>query len=341
MVTFFLATIYVFDKWMTQYKGRLTNSNSVILYIVLLVLGAGSLLLKPFAAFFLLPLLWIAWIYGGKSFFKLPSLWILAVLSVIPLILWRIWMLQYPGGIPINNWLFNGNHIRFKGAFLQWIFADRIPRLILGYWGLPLVFLGLITKKFAKGEMLFYTFILSSLIYLFTVATGNVQHDYYQIPIIPSLALLFGKGMDALLDTKLFYKPMATGLAFVSTVLMLILGWYIVRDYWAIEHPELVAAGHVVDMIAPKDAKVIADYGGDTTFLYQTNRQGWPVVDRSFTDLIKAGAAYIAFSYPTTGQTALAKRFPIVAQGPTTKKGVSFLILDLRHPLPNAFKHFQ
>ena len=50
-------------------------------------------------------------------------------------------------------------------------------------------------------------------------------------------------------------------------------------------------AGRAVDRLVPKDAKVIAPYGGDTAFLYQTNRQGWPM-GIEIEKLIKLGAQY-------------------------------------------------
>ena len=39
----------------------------------------------------------------------------------------------------------------------------------------------------------------------------------------------------------------------------------------------MVRTGRAAAEFLPPEAKVIAPYGGDTTFLYQTQRQGWPV----------------------------------------------------------------
>ena len=61
--------------------------------------------------------------------------------------------------------VFNGGNIRFKGAYFYWIFAERIGKLILGYWGTSLLVLGLLTKIKTKPLFL-YSFIISSLIYL-------------------------------------------------------------------------------------------------------------------------------------------------------------------------------
>ena len=52
-----------------------------------------------------------------------------------------------------------------------------------------------------------------------------------------------------------------------------------------------MAAGQAVDKLTPADAKVIAPYQGDTAFLFQTNRTGWPIGGR-IDDKIKMGATY-------------------------------------------------
>ena len=60
-------------------------------------------------------------------------------------------------------------------------------------------------------------------------------------------------------------------------------------DY--INNPKMVAAGQRADKILPQNAKVIAPLGGDTAFLYQVNRQGWPQ-GIEINKLIKKGAEY-------------------------------------------------
>ena len=70
-------------------------------------------------------------------------------------------------------------------------------------------------------------------------------------------------------------------------------GYYEVQGYYWINNPKIVVAGQAVDRLLPKDATVIAPYNGDTAFLYQTNRHGYPVVDRPLEKLIDQGTKYL------------------------------------------------
>jgi hypothetical protein len=77
-----------------------------------------------------------------------------------------------------------------------------------------------------------------------------------------------------------------------SVLMMFMIGAYQVREFYKINHPEIILAGDAVDRLTPKDALVIAPYNGDTAFLYQTKRFGWPFMDRSIDQLIDRGADY-------------------------------------------------
>lgn len=241
-------------------------------------------------------------------------------------------MQQFPEGIPQSNWLFNGTGIRFKGAWFRWIFAERIAREMLGFWGLAFVVLGMIVKPGKREKLFFLTFIISSLAYLTVFATGNVQHDYYQILIVPTLAIFFAKGIDwalSLARGSIHYLTIAA-VIIGTTLFMLMFGWFVVRDFYSIQHPSIIEAGQAVDMLTPKDAKVIAPYNGDTTFLYFTKRQGWPVFERTLKEFKKAGASYIAFADPTKEELNFQTLFKPVAITAT------YAIFDLNKPTPQG-----
>ena len=325
MVASLLAGTYFFSNWIEKVKFSIFNFQ----FLLALILIALALLLKPYALFFSLPLIYLAWHRFSFGLFKKWQLWLFLVLAILPLGLWHEWMAQkeFIQGVPRNNWLFNGNGIRFKGAFFHWLFAERIGRLILGYWGLSFVFLGIIAKKEKKENLFFHFFIVSSLLYMTVLATGNIQHDYYQILIMPTLSIFAALGVDFILEKKeIFNRKISFLIIAIGIVFMFAFGWFAVRDYYSIQHPNLILAGQAVDRLTPKDAKVVAPFGGDTTLLYYTNRKGWPVFDRSLKEFKKAGASYIAFADPTPEELHLETLFKPVIVTP------EYAIFDLTQP---------
>ncbi len=326
MVMVSLGGIYFFDKWLNYSSELQFKIKNYLLYLLALIFTASALLLKPFALFFTLPIVYLAFRKFGFALIKKWQLWLFLIVTVLPLILWRWWIQQYPEGIPQSIWIFNGNGIRFKGAFFYWIFADRIGKLILGYWGIGLFVLGLVGKNVIKGGIFFSSFLLSTLLYLFVVAAGNVQHDYYQILITPSIAIFLALGSHFLLKVEQTYlgKAMQYGIIVVVIFFMFMFGWYHIRDYYNINHPEIVEAGRAVDARVEKDAKVIAPYNGDTTLLYHTNRQGWPVFDRKIEEFIQAGATHLLFVNPRKEELSFANDYKVVL------REENYIIYDLK-----------
>lgn len=202
-------------------------------------------------------------------------------------------MSQFPEGIPASAWLLNGDAIRFKGAFFFWIFADRLTRLISGYWGLPLLFLGILTP-IKKYGWFFRWWGIAILFYVTVFATGNVRHDYYQTFTIPIICIFMAKGIVFLFDLTKYgvSKFLVLSLMFVVIIFMEMFGWYHVRDFYNINHPEIVEAGRALERKTKNNALVIAPYNGDTAFLYQTNRAGWPLMQDTIENMIKMGADY-------------------------------------------------
>lgn len=320
MIVGFSGGLYFFSLYLSR------GNKKYLYYILGIILLATAFLIKPYVAFYLLPFFYLIFSkYGVKGFIRL-DMWGFFLLSILPFFLWRIWMQQYPSGIPRNNWLWNGTGIRFRPAFFQWIFAERISKLILGFWGLPFVTLGIIIKTKKEGWF-FLTFMLSALLYLFIFATGNVQHDYYQMLIIPTLAIFFAKGIDFILERKdIFNRLVSLPVVFVGIIFMISFGWFAVRDFYNIQRPNILIAAKAVDALIPKDSKIVAPYGGDTTFLYYTNRKGWPVYDRSLKEFKKAGASYIVFVDPTADELNFQNLFEPVKIRP------EYAIFDLTRP---------
>jgi hypothetical protein len=259
--------------------------------------------------------------YGFKGALLNKKLIISCLIVIMPFILWRSWMRQFPEGIPFWKWTFNGDGIRFRPSFWRWIFGERLTKLILGYWGLiPFVF-GILGYK--KGKHFIHFFLLGSFVYVSIIATANVRHDYYQTIIIPSVALTFAQGVYYMWTMK-ERAILVRSILIFSVLIMLVSSASEIKEFYKINHPEIIEAGQAVQRIIPKDALIIAPYNGDTAFLYQTQRRGWPVVDRPINELIHEGAEYfvsVDLNHPQTVE--FSEKFV------TLEKTDSYTILDL------------
>lgn len=231
-------------------------------FILAAICASVAILVKPTTGFLLLPAVYL--LLTRFNFFRLI---VYSLICLLPFALWRKWISQFPEGIPAYTWLLNSNSIRFKGAWFHWLFAERMGNLILGYWGLIPFGAGLLVKHIKYEVWL----LIGSLLYLIVFATGNVQHDYYQILLLPVISIYVGKGIVYLFRLRSYI------LLLTSILFMLAFSWFTMRTFYWINRPDIVEVGRLADQLLPKAAKVIAPYNGDTTFLYQTNRQGWPL----------------------------------------------------------------
>jgi len=277
---------------------------------------AISLLIKPFVGVYIFPIIYLTFRKYRLNMLKYFPIFIAASLTLVPFFLWRLWMGHHPEGIPANNLLFNENNIRFKGAYFYWIFAERISKLILGYWGIILLVFGLIVKNTKREGGFFYAWLFGILTYLVVIAAGNVRHDYYQILIMPIVCIFLAKGATLMLNVPLdyFHRWLSRLALLITVVFMLAFSWYQVRDYFIIYHPEIVEAGKAVDKLIPQNALVIAPYFGDTAFLYQTKRQGWPMITSSLQELINKGAEYYVSVKFDPETQAIMQKYIIVQQ---------------------------
>lgn len=259
------------------------------------VFFALMFLIKPYLGFYLFPALYLLLSnYTLKEVLTnkklLMKIAIFSLITLLPFLVWRIWESKFPEGIPLFWWAFNGNSIRFHPAYWNWIFGERLGHLILGSLGLiPFVF-GLLDTR--SKNYFIHWFLIGTAFYLVCVASANVMHDYYQILIIPPICLALASGSHNLWEQNIFNKKVARSILLFSVGVMLITGWYQVKGNYAVNNWAMIDAGREVDRITPKDAVVIAPYNGDTAFLYQTKRKGWPAIDDSIDNIIERGANY-------------------------------------------------
>lgn len=320
----FWATLSVY----VAYRITLVKKGDWWLLLVASMAGAIALLVKPTAGFLLLPVPYFIFRRYGFSINLFVRLIVYSVVCLAPFLWWRGWIAQFPEGIPVFEWLFNKGNIRFKGAWFQWLFAERVGKLMLGYWGLIPFGLGLIIPNGKKEGWFTHLLGFGGLLYLSVFAAGNVQHDYYQIILLPVVSIYVAKGFAFLWTEKTFSAISRWSLSIVCLLFMFAFSWYTMRSFYWINRPEIIEAGGAADRLLPKNAKVIAPYNGDTTFLYQTKRQGWPL-GFDIDEKITMGATHYVTVSPTDNDfetMELAQKYTVLVRNDT------YAIIDLTKP---------
>ncbi len=292
-----------------------------------LVLSAAFLsigvMVKPFALFFALPHLAILFRSLAKKELNFADILGYAAISLVPFGLWRKHIAQYPEGIPASGWLYNQDGIRFRPAWFRWLFGERIGKLILGSWGTSLLVLGIIAKPTKEG-ITYWLWGIGTILYFSVMAAGNVRHDYYQAIIMPFLCIFLAKGTYLLMSlTKSTYSRFMTLIMTVFIVVLTVgMSWYDIKGYYQINNPAIVEAGKAIDRLTPQDAKVIAPYNGDTAFLYQTRRSGWPMGYYIEKRITEGATYYVSTSYDDEARD-LEKRYTLV------EKNDKYIIIKL------------
>ncbi len=319
MITTLLGSFW-FLLVSTENQGWSKRANMLLSAVFLSV----AMLVKPYAVFFCLPhaaIILRQLVLQKINWFDALSF---AAIAFIPFGLWRQNIAKYPEGVPASDWLLNSSGIRFRPAWFRWLFAERLGRLILGMYGTAFLLLGLIAKPKHEG-VTYWLWFIGILLYFSIMAGGNVRHDYYQAIIIPFVCIVLAKGINLvmLLNRNVYSRWLTIFTTIVMFIGMISLAWYDINPYYNINNPSIITAGKRVDALTPPDAKVIAPYNGDTAFLYQTNRTGWPLGYDIEDKMLKGADYYVSVVYDDEARN-LEKKYSLV------EKTDKYIIIKLK-----------
>jgi len=112
--------------------------------------------------------------------------------------------------------------------------------------------------------------------------------------------------------------------AFMLLLLTFYFTFKVDKEFYKINNPAIVEAGKVADKLLPKNAIVLAPYNGDTAFLYQINRGGFPFVYLPVKEMV---ADYGVTHYVST--TKDAKTTWVMRHFQPLLESDQFIIVDL------------
>lgn len=282
--------LYLFSKNQSFFLG-------LSYYFLSITFFAFSLLVKPTTIFYSFPILFLLYSKFKKRLFFSLYTYIYFFLAFIPLILWRIYISQYSEGIPASQWLITSvntpeglKNIFFRPSFFRWIFFERINNLIFGGY---LTFFFIFGIIFKQKNILWYSFLITLLSYLFTFQGGNVQHEYYQIIIFPILSIFVGLGIGILfsLKNKLISPLILMFLIFLLYGFSIYFSFNKVKNYYQISK-DLLYTASVIRSLTKENELLVTDTNGDTTLLYLVNRRGYPAVYQDLSYFKNLGVKY-------------------------------------------------
>ena len=242
---------------------------------------ALAILIKPTVIFYSITLLYLFFQKYHFKFFKKIDFYLYFIAAFLPFALWRLYIRNFPEGIPVSDWLITSvntyqglKNIFFRPAFFRWIFFERINNIIFGGYLTLFFVLGVLKKN---QKIFLHTFLLSNLIYLFTFQGGNVQHEYYQTLLLPTLTIFVGLGVQLFFQIKknLLSPMFSIPIVIALFILSFYFSFYRVRDYY--NYPQdLTQIAKIIKSLSKSSDKIVTDTTGDSTLLYLTDRKGAP-----------------------------------------------------------------
>src|SRR3989344_4437666 len=298
----------------------LKKQNQNIAYLVMsIIFYALAILVKPTTIFYSLAIGYLFIVSYKFDLFKKWQSYAFVILGISPFIAWRLYIMQFPEGIPASDWLFmyvntfeGPKNIFFKPAFFRWIFMERIGIAMFGIYLTSFFIVGIFSKT--KTYFL-HSIFFSALIYLFTFQGGNVQHEYYQTILLPAMALMSGAGLAQLAELP---KKMVHGFILYPMILVVfcigfLFSYYKVKDYYYYPK-DLPQIAQLIQAFTKPDDKIVTDRTGDTTLLYLADRKGAPAVYKEVSELKKLGYSFLVTSNDEMTQKLKGQGFIVLVE---------------------------
>ncbi len=266
-----IAGVYYFARWTRQDSDR-------DLMLAWLCITLSCLLKLPMLHIGL-PLLFLAWRRWGVGLFARAPIWLMGVGVLACVSLWYVhayWIrLMHKASFGIGG--------SRKWANLQpladrewWdqVFVEHIAKGHLTLPGTAIVLIGLLWPGRPRGLRLFDLWLIAAGVYMVIVAAGQVEHEYYQLPLVPVFCAYMGRAMRIPVRSL---RPLLAALV----VGLIALGVRSHARSLALENsatsPHMRLAALVAQHADEADLVIVANGHGNWNpmLLYLCHRKGW------------------------------------------------------------------
>jgi 4-amino-4-deoxy-L-arabinose transferase-like glycosyltransferase len=160
-----------------------------------------------------------------------------------------------------------------------------------------------------------YVWLAATISFVLAVGTGNLGHEYYQLPVLAPAALFFGVAAAPMFDGEFLHRkvgrvigPVAAAVALTLLGIISFNESFIVPNFFRPERLDYtpIRAGAAIDAATPRDALLIVvefaqsdNAANAPMLLYHARRKGWSFDLRGLTpaavqELRRRGAQYFA-----------------------------------------------
>ena len=345
MVSLLLFTIWAVLRWQKNPTWRNT--------LLAGLLGGMAIYIKAVAAF------WVAgaWIgvliagYHWTTILKNRKVWAAAILSLLPFTIYFI------KGMYIDGFLQSEMGLRFFPQlwkdpvfYLQWI-SELSSVVSLEWFLVALVCVLLIQNQYHRGLMtgLWVGYLLYGMIFAYHIST----HDYYQLPLVPIVAIGLGIGAQHLfnhLDGRRFLQVALVGAVILSfTVLK---AWDVRVELKRKDYSNEIAFWQTLGERLGQDVSVVGllqDSGARLSYWGWVDAADWMTsgdfslrelggqsVDmQKYFDKITEGRDYFVVTYLSEFESQ-PKLAEMLSRYTLLEQTDDYLIYDLRNPLPGS-----
>ena len=288
LMFFSIATVYFFLKWLE--KRRFT------LYFVSTACAALAFLVKPTAVVLLAPVLSAWFLKDHWGTLRRADFWLYVLLTLTPIALWTTYA-QYVNAqntdIPIP-WLWASIITNRGGIFNLWIdprFYLSMGRSIVLLLLTPIGFIGVVAGALlarpVRLRLVLYAWLIAVVASFYALAGANQGHVYYQLPLLPVAAILFGFAVARLMNSQAVRELWRRRLVRYGVLAGLLLtvvgygaayGWLFSYMYdTTLRMPYVPEVAKIVREQTPQDGALILNQpiSSPTVLTYYAQRKSW------------------------------------------------------------------
>lgn len=298
-----LAGLYFFLRWCDDERREAD-------WLLASVALSLAILIKGTSAIIGLPLLYLSWQRFRLSLVRQMRLWILAVIALLPAVIWYWHARQVAADYYPNHFFGGGGFAIMQPAWYGGIFWRVFTETLTPLVSL-LALVGIFIFPPGKYSRLFHWWFVAMILFVFCIGYGN-RHPWYQLPLVPIAAVFAALACTELLRRM---NPRVVRQTFTMAIVVvfaaLTVGYRPV--YYAPASEDLYELALRIKATTPADARIVAADGGDPTVFYYAHRKGWHFLEKNgiwnnvprdsaeaianLEQLRSRGAAYVVFPY--------------------------------------------